>query len=84
MIASALKGITDNQTVTAYKKDCKRFKTSWMHRRFYKWTDGKIEVISMDYKQKIIALLDETQNDGKLAFIYKILVKYLRSEWTEV
>ncbi len=34
----------------------------------------------MDYKQKIIALLDETQNDGKLAFIYKILVKYLRSE----
>lgn len=22
MIASALKGITDNQTVTAYKKDC--------------------------------------------------------------
>lgn len=25
MIASALKGITDNQTVTAYKKDCKLF-----------------------------------------------------------
>lgn len=25
MIAEALKGITDNQTITAYKKDCKLF-----------------------------------------------------------
>lgn len=24
MIAEALKGITDNQTITAYKKDCKK------------------------------------------------------------
>lgn len=25
MLAEALKGITDNQTITAYKKDCKLF-----------------------------------------------------------
>lgn len=44
-----------------------------MHRRFYKWTDGKTEVISMDYKQKIIALLDKVNNEAILKRVYNLL-----------
>lgn len=32
----------------------------------------------MDYKKEIIELVKSTENEGKLKFVYLILVKYLK------
>ena len=32
---------------------------------------------SMDYKKEIIEMIENTENEGKLKFVYTILIKYL-------
>ena len=36
--------------------------------------------IFMDYKKEIIEMIENTENDGKLKFIYMILVEYLKAK----
>lgn len=34
----------------------------------------------MDYKKEIIEMIENTENEGKLKFVYTILIKYLKSK----
>lgn len=34
----------------------------------------------MDYKKEIIEMIENTENEGKLKFIYMVLIKYLKSK----
>ena len=34
----------------------------------------------MDYKKEIIEMLENTENEGKLRFVYMILIKYLKAK----
>ena len=34
----------------------------------------------MDYKKEIIEMVENTENNGKLKFIYMILIEYLKSQ----
>ena len=34
----------------------------------------------MDYKKEIIEMIQNTENEGKLKFVYTILIKYLKSK----
>lgn len=34
----------------------------------------------MDYKKEIIELIESCENEGKLKFVYMILIKYLKSK----
>lgn len=34
----------------------------------------------MDYKKEIIELIESCENEGKLKFVYAILIKYLKSK----
>lgn len=35
---------------------------------------------NMDYKKEIIEMIENTENEGKLKFVYTILIKYLKSK----
>lgn len=35
---------------------------------------------NMDYKKEIIEMIENTENEGKLKFVYMILTKYLKSK----
>ena len=34
----------------------------------------------MDYKKEIIEMIENVENEGKLRFVYMILIKYLKSK----
>jgi hypothetical protein len=34
----------------------------------------------MDYKKEIIEMVEKCDNEGKLKFVYTILIKYLKSK----
>ena len=36
--------------------------------------------VIMDYKKEIIEMIENTENEGKLKFVYAILIKYLKSK----
>ena len=36
--------------------------------------------VIMDYKKEIIEMIENTENEGKLKFVYMILIKYLKSK----
>ena len=53
LIESALKGITDNQTITAYKKDCKEY-SRYQKREINKTELAKILEVSRPTLDKLI------------------------------
>ena len=87
LIESSLKGLTDNQTITAYKKDCKLFAA------YCKEQGVKVNLCihenadrivvrrySMDYKKEIGNLLNEIQSEKFLKFLYNVIVSF-KKQW---
>lgn len=82
MLAEALKGITDNQTITAYKKDCKLF-AAYCKEQGVKRPDqlqGKEKELLQGYEKQLEASgYSPATIHRRLEKMYKVISKESRS-----
>lgn len=90
LIEIALKGITDNQTVTAYKKDCKghwddtgdrKWKIYEVLIQYDYFIQRAMGVLIMDYRKEIVEMINRIQSEKVLRYIYIIIADIPKRYW---